>query len=151
MGEERFGRLLGRAAAPNLIVGRGDVGGKPLFDDGDEVLLEDAAKMPLEIVVADNTWPLALLTAICRQWGKEGVLEVAAPETRNKSRSLVLPEDVIDPVFTGLDGHMLNIYLSKGIELGKAMEGVSNGGPFDAVIQAFAPKSEIEDIVWFRG
>jgi hypothetical protein len=47
--------LLGRAAAPNLIVGRCDVGGNPLFDDGDEVLLEDAQGMPVDIVVADHT------------------------------------------------------------------------------------------------
>jgi energy-converting hydrogenase A subunit R len=66
------------------------------------------------VVVSDTAWSIALLTAIMQSWGKEGVLEVAAPETRNKSRSLVLPEEVIDPIFTGLDGHMLNIYLSKG-------------------------------------
>ena len=38
---------------------------------------------------------------------------MAAPETRNKSRNLVLPEEVIDPIMTGLDGYMLNLYLSK--------------------------------------
>ena len=68
------------------------------------------------VAVSDSAWSIALLTAIMQLWGKEGVLEVAAPETRDKSRSLVLPEDVIDPIFTGLDGHMLNIYLSKGID-----------------------------------
>jgi energy-converting hydrogenase A subunit R len=71
------------------------------------------------VVVSDSAWSLALLTAIFQSWGKAGVLEVAAPETRNKSRSLVLPEEVIEPVFTGLDGHMLNIYLSKGIDRAK--------------------------------
>jgi hypothetical protein len=59
------------------------------------------------------------LTAVCQSWGKEGVLEIAAPETRDKSRSLVLPEAVIEPVFSGLNGHMLNIYLSKGIDRAK--------------------------------
>jgi energy-converting hydrogenase A subunit R len=68
------------------------------------------------VVVSDSAWSLALLTAIWQSWGKEGVMEVAAPETRNKSRSLVLPEELIDPIFTGLDGHMLNIYLSKGVD-----------------------------------
>ncbi len=47
--------LLGAAAAPNIIVGRCDQGGYPLFDDGDEVLLEDPQGMPAEIIVADHT------------------------------------------------------------------------------------------------
>ncbi len=51
----QFARLLGRAAAPNVIVGRSDLGGNPLFDDGDEVLIEDSRRMPVEIVVADHT------------------------------------------------------------------------------------------------
>ncbi len=71
------------------------------------------------IVVSDSAWSLALLTAIFQSWGKEGVLEVAAPETRSKSRSLVLPEEVIEPIFSGLDGRLLNIYLSKGIDRAK--------------------------------
>jgi predicted HAD superfamily phosphohydrolase len=71
------------------------------------------------VLVSDSAWSIALLTAVFQSWGKEGVLEVAAPETRDKSRSLVLPEDTIDPIMTGLDGHMLNIYLSKGIDLAK--------------------------------
>jgi predicted HAD superfamily phosphohydrolase len=71
------------------------------------------------IVVSDSAWSLALLTAIFQSWDKEGVLEVAAPETRSKSRSLVLPEEVIEPIFRGLDGRLLNIYLSKGIDRGK--------------------------------
>jgi energy-converting hydrogenase A subunit R len=71
------------------------------------------------IVVSDSAWALALLTAIFQSWGKEGVLEVGAPETRSKSRSLVLPEEVIEPIFSGLDGRLLNIYLSKGIDRAK--------------------------------
>jgi energy-converting hydrogenase A subunit R len=71
------------------------------------------------IVVSDSAWSLALLTAIFQSWGKEGVLEVAAPETRSKSRSLVLPEEVIEPIFSGLNGRLLNIYLSKGIDRAK--------------------------------
>jgi hypothetical protein len=52
---QRFARLLGRAAAPNLIVGRCDPQGNSFFDDGDEVLIEDATGLPLEIIVADHT------------------------------------------------------------------------------------------------
>jgi hypothetical protein len=50
-----FARLLGRAAAANMIVGRSDLRGKVLFDDGDEVLLENERGIPTEIVVADLT------------------------------------------------------------------------------------------------
>jgi hypothetical protein len=48
-------RLLGLAAAPNLIVGRCDLRGIPLFDDGDEVMVADSRGMPADIVVADHT------------------------------------------------------------------------------------------------
>jgi hypothetical protein len=51
----RFARLLGRAAAPNLITGRSDLQGKVIFDDGDELLVEDGAGLPIDIVVADHT------------------------------------------------------------------------------------------------
>jgi energy-converting hydrogenase A subunit R len=71
------------------------------------------------VMVSDSAWSMALVTAIFQLWGKEGVLEVAAPETRDKSRSLVLPEEVIDPIMAGMDGHMLNIYLSKGRDRAK--------------------------------
>ena len=50
-----FARLLGLAAAPNIIVGRcDDIEDKVLFDDGDEVMTEDARGMPVEINVADQ-------------------------------------------------------------------------------------------------
>jgi hypothetical protein len=48
-------RLLGRAAAPNMIVGRCDLVGNVLFDDGDEVVVEDAQGIPVDVVVADQT------------------------------------------------------------------------------------------------
>ena len=48
-------RLLGRAAGPNLIVGRCDLTGAPLFDDGDEVLSIDEKGLPANIIVADIT------------------------------------------------------------------------------------------------
>ena len=51
-----FARLLGRAAAPNLIVGRCDeVLENALFDDGDEVVREDGSGLPVEIIVTDQT------------------------------------------------------------------------------------------------
>jgi hypothetical protein len=51
----RSARLLGSAAAPNIVVGRCDKTGSPLFDDGDEVMVLDAEGMPQDIVVADHT------------------------------------------------------------------------------------------------
>jgi hypothetical protein len=51
----KFAELLGRAAAPNLIVGRLNLERNVLFDDGDEVLIETPDGMPREIVVSDHT------------------------------------------------------------------------------------------------
>ncbi|OGP71153.1 MAG: hypothetical protein A2Y80_03460 [Deltaproteobacteria bacterium RBG_13_58_19] len=58
------------------------------------------------IVVADNAWSMALLACICQLWGKDGVLEVANKGTR----SLVLPDAVIEPLMRGLQGHNFSLY-----------------------------------------
>jgi energy-converting hydrogenase A subunit R len=64
-------------------------------------------------VVADTAWPIALFAAVFELWGKEGIMELAAPETRHKSRALVLPENVIEPIMQGLQGSQFNLYLTK--------------------------------------
>jgi energy-converting hydrogenase A subunit R len=74
------------------------------------------------IVVADSVWPIALLVSIVQLWGKEGVLEVACPETRDKSRSLVLPEAVIEPIAMGLEGRVFNLYDQSAENLDKVVE-----------------------------
>ncbi len=51
-------RLLGKAAAPNLIVGRQDHNFRVLFDDGDEIVREDKG-LPVEIVIGDATGAFA--------------------------------------------------------------------------------------------
>jgi hypothetical protein len=51
----RFARLLGEAAAANLVVGRTDLHGHPVFDDGDEVIRLDESGMPSELIVSDPT------------------------------------------------------------------------------------------------
>jgi hypothetical protein len=51
----RFAAILGRAAAPNIIVGRQSRGGIVIFDNGDEVLIEDEHGLPADILVADHT------------------------------------------------------------------------------------------------
>lgn len=50
----RLARLLGQAAAPNMIVGRCDAEEHVVFDDGDEVLLLNETGIPVEIIVADQ-------------------------------------------------------------------------------------------------
>lgn len=50
-----FAELLGKAAAANLIVGRMNLQGTVLFDDGDEVILENSNGIPAELMVSDHT------------------------------------------------------------------------------------------------
>ena len=51
----QFAALLGRTAATNIIVGRINLQNRVLFDDGDEIVIEDESGMPLDIIVADHT------------------------------------------------------------------------------------------------
>lgn len=51
----RFAHFLGKAAAPNLIVGRMNLDHLILFDDGDEVLVEDEQGLPTDLLVSDLT------------------------------------------------------------------------------------------------
>lgn len=50
-----FARQMGRAAAPNLILGRCTLAGQVVFDDGDELVVENASGVPVDITVADHT------------------------------------------------------------------------------------------------
>ncbi len=53
---QAFFRLLGQAAAPNLIVGRATVeGGRTIFDDGDEVILLNAFQLPESLILSEPT------------------------------------------------------------------------------------------------
>ncbi|MBM3878769.1 MAG: hypothetical protein FJ387_03480 [Verrucomicrobia bacterium] len=52
----RLARLLGAAAAPNLIAGRArEEDGQVIFDDGDEVVIEDAQGLPRDLIVSDHS------------------------------------------------------------------------------------------------
>jgi hypothetical protein len=52
----KLATLLGRAAAPSMIVGRALYeGGCPVFDDGDEVILEGEDGLPEELLVSDHS------------------------------------------------------------------------------------------------
>ena len=52
--------LMGKAAAPNLVVGRtermrnDEERGEPLFDNGDEIIVEDSGGLPMDIVLVDH-------------------------------------------------------------------------------------------------
>ena len=49
-------RLLGKAAASSMIVGRSlDIGKRPVFDDGDEVLRENEEGIPFEVMLGDHS------------------------------------------------------------------------------------------------
>lgn len=52
----KLAALLGKAAASSMIVGRSlDIGKRPVFDDGDEVVRENAEGMPVEILLGDHS------------------------------------------------------------------------------------------------
>jgi hypothetical protein len=51
----KFAELLGKAAASSLIVGRMNLQNSVLFDDGDEVILENGSGLPTELIVSDHT------------------------------------------------------------------------------------------------
>ena len=56
----RLAKLLGKAAASNLIVGRAfDTGERAVFDDGDEVVIEGADGLPKELIVGDHSGAFA--------------------------------------------------------------------------------------------
>jgi hypothetical protein len=53
---ERLAEVLGRAAATSIIVGRSlDEGTHPVFDDGDELIVEDDLGLPAKLLVADHS------------------------------------------------------------------------------------------------
>jgi hypothetical protein len=74
-------RLLGKAAAPNLIAGRTvnpqsrDVPGEVLFDDGDEIIVEGSDGLPGDLVLTDHggafaDWRTPSLLAFARAYAK---------------------------------------------------------------------------------
>lgn len=66
------------------------------------------------VVVADSAWPIALLTAIFRRWGKEGLMELAESSKAGHAKIIALPEAILEAIVTGLQGVTFNYYLSGG-------------------------------------
>jgi hypothetical protein len=94
-----FARLLGMAAASNIILGRAEIpesGGRAIFDVGDEIVVEDKNGLPVEIVVADHVGTFV---------DYEGPLEARAGEyAASVSRRLPFvphPEAFIGAFLTG--------------------------------------------------
>lgn len=50
-----FAALLGKAAAANMIVGRGDEISTVFFDDGDEIVVQNGNGLPADLIVTDHT------------------------------------------------------------------------------------------------
>jgi hypothetical protein len=72
-------RLLGRAAAPNMVVGRTlnpgspEVSGETLFDDGNEIVVEGSDGLPRDLVLVDHSgafadWRTGSLLAFARSY-----------------------------------------------------------------------------------
>lgn len=70
----RFASLLGKAAAINLVVGRTDLEGNVVFDDGDEVIITNKDGIPEDLVIADPTGTfndyLTPLDVLVKSYGK---------------------------------------------------------------------------------
>ncbi len=94
----RLARLLGQAAATNMIVGRCDLQGRVIFDDGDEVVVEDHCGMPTDIVVSDQTGTFGDYRTDLEHFAAE----YAAPV--NRRRVLVSDPDAFEALY--LDGFL---------------------------------------------
>jgi energy-converting hydrogenase A subunit R len=62
------------------------------------------------IVVADNAWPIALLTAICLRWGKDGLVELSTSSQAGHEKIVALPESMVETIMMGLQGRNFSFY-----------------------------------------
>lgn len=62
------------------------------------------------IVVANNAWPVALLTAIFQRWGMEGLVELSTSSQAGHQKIIALPEAVVEPIVMGLQGRNFSFY-----------------------------------------
>jgi hypothetical protein len=99
-----FALLFGQAAASNMIVGRAELTGEAVFDVGDEIVIENAAGLPVRIVVADHVGTFV-------DW--KGPIEPHAVEyARSVRRHLVAvpdPEKFISAFLTGVTERFIHI------------------------------------------
>jgi len=100
----KFAELMGRAAASNIIVGRLNLTNKVLFDDGDEVLIEDSFNIPVEIVVADHTGTFTDYTSDLQSFA-----DAYAHPIRRRLPHFPYPRDVIDAYLAAFTERLLQI------------------------------------------
>jgi energy-converting hydrogenase A subunit R len=62
------------------------------------------------IMVANNAWPVALLTAIFQRWGKDGLVELSTSSQAGHEKIVALPEAVIEPIVMGLQNRNFSFY-----------------------------------------
>lgn len=101
----RFGRLLGQAAAANLIVGRGNtVSLQVVFDVGDEIVVEDVHGMPQELIICDNAGSF-----VCYQ---QTLLELApayAKPVNDRADKLAYPSEFALAYLEGFETHFRHV------------------------------------------
>ncbi len=106
----RLARLMGEAAAVNLVVGRCDTRGRPMFDDGDEVIMMDPVNgLPCDLTVSDHT---GTLSDYSRPF--EGNAPAYAEFINNHARKINEPEPFI--------GTFLDAFYAKILWLQKEYE-----------------------------
>jgi hypothetical protein len=97
-------QLMGRAAASNIILGRAELSGEVVFDVGDEIVLETAQGLPLQIIVSDHVGTFV-------DWN--GPLEARAPEyAASVKRRLKLvsdPDQFIDAFLFGFTEQLTRV------------------------------------------
>jgi len=94
-------KLLGQAAAPNLVVGRTDDKGNVTFDSGDEMILFDEKGQPDHIVVADHAGTFANVQSPLTDFA-EGY---ARPVT-SRVRRLPFPQAFSDAYLGGMESRL---------------------------------------------
>ena len=96
----RFAELLGRAAAPNMIVGRCGDDGHVFFDDGDEVIIEDERRASRRtdrhpshgLVRRLSRGPVPLRRRVCRSRERSRCLRSRSPRLSRNLPRVVRPQ-----------------------------------------------------------
>ena len=103
---ERLAGLLGRAAAANIIVGRAVERTKQvMFDDGDEVIMEDPATgLPARLIVSDPTGAFSDY-----QRGLPGAAAEYARPVNVRAGKVVKPREFADTYLQAFRGEFLRI------------------------------------------
>ena len=102
----KFAELMGRAAAANIVVGRMNLKNAVLFDDGDEVMVEDESHMPKEIIVSDHTGTFTDYTSDLQVFA-----EAYAAPIRRRLAYFPYPHDVIESYLMAFTERLIHMKL----------------------------------------